>query len=161
MHQPSGVEFATAHLSTDVTLHYAERGDREGKTIIFLHAYGDSWFSFSRVLSLLSPEYHAFTFDQRGHGNSDKPECCYTEDDYAAHADAFLGAVGVEEATLVCSSSGGLLAQRVALSYPPRVSRLVLIGLPTSLANNDAVIEVGKELLALEDSISPKFVREV
>ena len=65
MHPPNDVQFTTTRLSTGVTLHYAERGDREGEAIVFLHAYVDSWFTFSRVLSLLSPEYHAFAPDQR------------------------------------------------------------------------------------------------
>ena len=127
---------------------------------MFLHAYVDSWFSYSRVLPLLSPEYHVFVPDQRGHGDSEKPECCYTVDDYAADVVAFMDAVGVEEATIVGDSSGGLLAQRVALNYPHRLSHLVLIGSPTTLVNNDAARQVGKEMLALTDPISPTFVRE-
>ena len=74
MSQPNGIEFATTPLlSTGVRLHYAERGDRGGEAIIFLHGYSDSWFSFSRVLPLLSPSYHAFALTERGHGDSDKP----------------------------------------------------------------------------------------
>jgi non-heme chloroperoxidase len=160
MHQPNGEGFATTRLSTGPRLHYAERGDRTGEAIVFLHAYVDSWFSYSRVLSLLSPSYHAFAPDQRGHGDSDKPECCYTVDDYAADVDAFMEAVGIEEATLVGHSSGGFIAQRVALSYPRRVSCLVLIGSPATLLNNEAVRELGKEMLALEDPVPPEFVRE-
>ena len=49
--------------------------------------------------------------------------------------------VGIEEATLVGDSSGGMIAQRVALEYPHRVSRLVLMGSPTTLLNNEAVME--------------------
>jgi non-heme chloroperoxidase len=160
MNQPNGVEFATAQLATGPRLHYAERGDRKGEAIVFLHAYVDSWYWFSRVLPLLSPEYHAFAPDQRGHGESDKPECCYTADDFAADVDAFMDAVGIEAATLVGHSSGGLIAQRVALSYPRRVSRLALIGSPTTLLNNEDLTELGKEMLALEDPIPPEFVRE-
>jgi non-heme chloroperoxidase len=160
MHQPNDVQFATIRLSTGPRLHYAERGDRTGQAIVFLHAYVDSWFWFSRVLPLLSPEYHAFAPDQRGHGDSDRPECCYTVDDFAADVDAFMDAVGVEEATLVGQSSGGLIAQRVALDYPHRVSRLILIGAPITLLHNEALIELGEEMLALEDPIPPEFVRE-
>jgi pimeloyl-ACP methyl ester carboxylesterase len=40
---------------------------------------------------LLSPEYHAFGLTERGHGDSDKPECCYTLGDFAADVDAFMG----------------------------------------------------------------------
>ena len=133
MHQPNDVQFATTQLATGVRLHYAERGEREGEAIIFLHGFSDSWFSFSRVLPLLSPEYHAFALTERGHGDSDKPECCYTLDDFAADVDAFMAAVGIQEATLVGHSGSSFIAQRVALSYPHRVSRLALIGSPTTL----------------------------
>jgi non-heme chloroperoxidase len=161
IHKPTNAKFATAHLTTGLRLHYAEQGDREEEAIIFLHAYADSWFSYGRVLPLLSPAYHAFALDQRGHGDSDKPECCYAADDYAADVEAFMEAVGIDEATLVGDSSGGLIAQRVALDYPHRVSRLVLIGSPTTLVDNEAVIEWWESLRTLEDPIPPEFVREL
>src|ERR687894_251731 len=160
MHQQSDVEFATTQLATGVRLHYAERGDQVGEAIVFLHGYSDSWYSFSRVLRLLSPEYHAFALTERGHGDSDKPECCYTLDDFAADIDAFMEAVALEEATLVGSSGGAFIAQRVALAYPHRVSRLVLNASGATLLDNEAVMGLGEEMLALEDPISPEFVRE-
>jgi non-heme chloroperoxidase len=160
MHQPNGVGFATTRLTTGLRLHYAQRGDRGGRAVLFLHAYSDSWFSFSRVLALLSPSYHAFAPDQRGHGDSEKPGCCYTVEDFAADVDAFMDAFGIDQATLVGHSSGAMIAQRVALSYPQRVSRLVLIGSPTTLLHNEALMGLRKEMLALEDPIPPEFVRE-
>jgi non-heme chloroperoxidase len=111
MHPPNDVEFATAHLATGLRLHYAERGDKEGEAIVFLHGYSDSWYSFSRVLPLLSLEYHAFAVDERGHGDSERPECCYTVDDFAADVPAFMDEVGIEKATLVGHSGGGMIAQ--------------------------------------------------
>jgi pimeloyl-ACP methyl ester carboxylesterase len=160
MHRPDGLRFATARLSTGLLAHYAQQGDPRGEVIVFLHAYVDSWFSYSRVLPLVSVKYRAFAPDQRGHGGSGKPECCYTADDYAADVVAFMDAVGVEEATLVGDSSGGMVAQRVALDYPHRVARLVLIGAPTTLVGNEAVAESGKQILALEDPVPPEFVGE-
>ena len=158
MHQPNDVQFATTHLSTDVTLHYAEQGDPTGEVIIFLHGYSDSWFSFSRVLPLLSPEYHAFALTQRGHGDSERPECCYTLGDFAADVGAFMDAIGIDEATLVGHSTGALFAQRVALNYPRRVSRLVLIGAQTPA--NEVILRLREEVRALEDPVPPEFVRE-
>jgi non-heme chloroperoxidase len=160
MHQPNDVQFATTQLATGPSLHYAEQGDPTGEAIIFLHGYSDSWYSFSRVLPLLSPEYHAFALTQRGHGDSEKPECCYTLDDFAADVDVFMKEVGVEKATLVGMSGGSFIAQRVALDYPQRVSRLVLISSAVTLRDNEAVMGLGEEMLALEDPISPEFVRE-
>ena len=103
---PSQLRFATTQLTTGPRLHYAEQGDPTGEAIIFLHGYSDSWFSFSRVLPLLPPVYHAFALTERGHGDSDKPVCCYTVDDFAADVDAFMDAVGIEETTLPRRSFG-------------------------------------------------------
>jgi non-heme chloroperoxidase len=159
MNQPNGIRFAkTPLLSTGVRLHYAERGARGGEAIVFLHRYTDSWFSFSRVLPLLSPEFHAFALTQRGHGDSDKPDCCYTPDDFAADVDAFMDTVGIEEATLVGASTGALFAQRVALSYRRRVSRVVLVAAQTPV--NEAVLGLRDAVRALEDPVPPEFVRE-
>jgi non-heme chloroperoxidase len=161
MNQPNGIEFATTPLlSTGVRLHYAERGARGGEAIIFLHGYSDSWFSYSRVLPLLSPSYHAFALTQRGHGDSDKPDCCYTPHDFAADVDAFMDAVGIDEATLVGASTGALFAQRMALSYPRRVSRLVLIAPQTPAHENEALSGFREEVRTLEDPVPPEFVKE-
>jgi len=103
-HQP---RFVTTRLAAGPRLRYAEQGDRTGEAIIFLHGYTDSWYSFSRVLPMLSPEYHAFAIDERGHGESERPECCYTVDDFAADVDASMDAVGIEEATVIGHSGGG------------------------------------------------------
>jgi non-heme chloroperoxidase len=149
--------FATTRLTTDVTLHYAEQGDQAGEAIIFLHGYSDSWFSFSRVLPLLSPAYHAFALTQRGHGDSDKPQCCYTPEDFTADVDAFMDVVGLEEATVVGASTAALFAQRMALSYPHRVGRLVLVGPQTPA--NEAISGFREEVQALEDPVPPEFVR--
>jgi non-heme chloroperoxidase len=151
------IQFATKPLEAGLRLHYAEQGDPMGEAIVFLHGYSDSWFSFSRVLPLLSPSYHAFAPTQRGHGDSDKPECCYTPEDFAADIDAFMEAVGIEKATLVGASTGALFAQRAALSYPRRVGRLILIGAQTP-ANED-VTGLVEEVRALEDPVPAEFVR--
>jgi pimeloyl-ACP methyl ester carboxylesterase len=110
------------------------------------------------VFPLLSPEHHAFALTQRGHGDSDKPECCYTPHDFAADVDAFMEAVGIDEATLVGASTGALFAQRVTLSYPRRVSHLVLIGSQTPA--NEALSGLLEEVRVLEDPVPPEFVRE-
>ena len=152
------LRFATTGLTTGLQVHYAEQGDPTGEAIIFLHGYSDSWFSFSRVLPLLSPEYHAFAPTQRGHGDSERPECCYTLDNFAADVDAFMDAIGIDEATLVGHSTGALFAQRVALNYPRRISRLVLIGAQTPA--NEVILGLQEEVRALEDPVPPEFVRE-
>src|SRR5215212_9513031 len=123
------LRFATARLETGIQIHYAEQGDPGGEALVFLHGYTDSWFSFSRLLPLLDPmRYRAYAIDQRGHGDSERPDGGYAADDLAADVVAFLDAVGAPRATLIGHSMGSIIARRVAETHPDRVARLVLIG---------------------------------
>lgn len=151
--------FGVARLETGPLIRYAEQGDPAGEPLLLLHGYTDSWYSFSRLLPLLEPGgYHVFAIDQRGHGGSERPSGGYTTGDFAADVDAFLEAVGVRQATLVGHSMGSLVARRLAISYPHRVSRLVQIG--AILAANEATRELQAAVQTLEDPVPVDFVRE-
>ena len=155
----SQLRFATTRMGTGPQVHYVEQGDQDGQPIVLLHGYTDSWFSFSRLLPLLPAHYHAYAFSQRGHGNSERPACCYTMDDFAADVVAFLDAVGVERATLIGSSSGGVIARWVAETRPERVSRLVQIG--SFLRHvNEATLAFQEAVRALADPVPEDFARE-
>jgi non-heme chloroperoxidase len=158
-HADRRLRFATVRLATGPQVHYAEQGDPGGETILFLPAYADSWFSYSRVLPLLPARDHAYALDQRGHGDSERPACCYTVDDLAADTVAFLDATGIERATLVGHSGSCLTARRMAVTAPDRVTRLVLIGAPLSLATQ-AVLAFQAAVHALEDPVPAQFARE-
>ncbi|HVH26779.1 MAG TPA: alpha/beta hydrolase [Vicinamibacterales bacterium] len=154
-----GLRFAHAHVGTGPRLHYAEQGDADGKAVVFLHGWPDSWFSFSRVLPLLSPRFHAFVLDQRGFGDSERPDAGYRVDDFAADAVAFLDAVALPRAIFVGHSFGSLVARRIAIAYPERVARLVLIG--TGVTRGNPVLqEAGATMRGLEDPIPVEFARE-
>jgi non-heme chloroperoxidase len=157
-HADRRLRFATTRLATGPQVHYAEQGDPGGEPILFLPAYADSWFSYSRVLPLLPARDHAYALDQRGHGDSERPAGGYTVDDLAADAVAFLDAAGIERATLVGHSGSCLTARRVAVTDPDRVAGLVLIGAPLSLAK-PAVLAFQAAVHALEDPVEAQFVR--
>jgi non-heme chloroperoxidase len=154
------LRFATTRLATGPKIHYAEQGDPGGEAIAFLPAYADSWFSYSRVLPLLPARFHAFALDQRGHGDSERPACCYTVDDFAADAVAFLDAVGIERATLVGHSGSCFAARRVAVTHPERVARLVLSGSPAGSLPTQVTAWLQATMGALTDPVPADFVRE-
>jgi pimeloyl-ACP methyl ester carboxylesterase len=129
---------AQVRLGTGVKVTYVTRGEGSGVPVLFLHAWGESSGSFDPLTSALPPTIHALAMDQRGHGDSDKPARGYTLTDYAGDATAFLDAMGLPAAVLVGSSSGGYVAQQVAISSPERVRGLVLIGAPRSLRGRPA-----------------------
>jgi pimeloyl-ACP methyl ester carboxylesterase len=101
--------------------------------VVLLHAWGESLGCFDRLLPLLPATIHAVATDQRGHGAADKPADGYTLVDLADDVVAFLDAVGLSSAVMLGSSSGGYVAQQVAVRTPDRVNGLVLVGSPRSL----------------------------
>jgi len=140
-------------------LHFAESGKSEGQPVVFLHGWPDSWFSFSRVLSALPDDIRALAIDQRGFGESDRPEHGYAIRDLAQDVVAFLDALGIERATLVGHSFGSFVARQVAIAQPDTVDALVLIGTGYT-ASNPVTREVQNSLRDLPDPIPPGFARE-
>lgn len=123
-----GFRFATVRLSTGPRVHYAEHGDAQGEPAVFLHGWPDSWFSFSRVVPLLGPRLHAFVLDQRGFGDSERPDGGYAIQQFAADVVAFLDTLSIDRATIVGHSFGSFVTRQVAIAQPDRVARMVLIG---------------------------------
>ena len=119
-------------LANGITLAYVELGNPQGPPLLLLHGYTDS----SRTWSLLAPylgKYRLLMLDQRGHGASDAPECCYSPTQYAYDAKLFMDAMGVDRAHVVGHSMGSMVAIAMAAEYPDRVSSIGLIG-STALA---------------------------
>jgi pimeloyl-ACP methyl ester carboxylesterase len=153
------VHFADARLATGPRLHYAEHGAPDGEAILFLHGWPDSWFSFSRMLPLLPASYRALVPDQRGFGDSDRPDSGYRIADLADDAAAFCDALSVERVTVVGHSLGSFIARRLAIAHPARVARLVLIG-SASTAVSPVTREVQQAIRDLPNPVPLDFARE-
>lgn len=65
-------------------------------------------------------------YDQRGLGQSGKPDQDYTMADYADDCVALMDAVGWDRADVMGISFGGMVAQHVVLRHPERVNKLIL-----------------------------------
>lgn len=153
------MRFGTVRLATGPRLHFAEQGDPRGEAVVFIHGWPDSWFSFSRVLPLLPRHYRLLAVDQRGFGDSDRPESGYAIPDFAADVSAFLDALAIDRAALVGHSFGSLVARCATLAQPDRITRLALIGtgFPSS---NPVVQELLASLRELPDPIPVEFARD-
>lgn len=145
-------------LRTGVTLAFVEQGDRSGTPILLLHAWAESLRCFDRLSPLLPPSLRVFALDQRGHGDADKPPDGYDLETLATDVVAFLDAVGVSSVVLAGSSSGGYVAQQVAIRNPDRVAGLVLIGSPRSLHGRPPFAD---EIEQLADPVDPIWVRQL
>jgi len=74
----------------------------------------------------IARHFQILAYDQRGLGQSSRPDIPYTMADYAADADGLLEAVGWDQCPVMGISFGGMVAQEFALRYPHRLERLVL-----------------------------------
>lgn len=143
-------------LSTELTLPYVSVGPSSATPVLLLHAWGESRGAFDRLLPLLPNTVRAFALDQRGHGDAERPKTGYSLAALADDVVAFMDAVGLPSAVLLGSSSGGYVAQQVAVTNPSRVVGLVLVGSPRSLQGRPSFAD---EVDQLSDPIDAAWVR--
>jgi pimeloyl-ACP methyl ester carboxylesterase len=84
---------------------------------------GNSWW---RSVPGFAEHFRVITFDYRGVGESGRARMFCSTDDLADDAAAVLDAAGLESSFVYGFSLGGMVAQRLALRHPERVSALVL-----------------------------------
>jgi pimeloyl-ACP methyl ester carboxylesterase len=139
---------------------YYEQGDTFGIPLVLVHAVGDSQRIFEGLLACLPYSVHAFAPTMRGHGDASRPESGYSSYDFASDIAAFMDAVHIEAAVIVCSSSGGLVGQRFAIDFPDHILGLVLLGTPLTLGNKPFTQGLWDSTISkLSDPIDPAFVR--
>ncbi|MFD3445140.1 alpha/beta fold hydrolase [Microbacteriaceae bacterium 4G12] len=152
----------TVRLASGLALAYRAGGPPPGNAsagtplLLLLHAWGESSRSFSRLMPLLPAGVPALAPDLPGHGVSDKPRAGYALPEVSGDVVAFLDALDVPSAVLVGSSSGGYVAQQVAVDHPDRVDGLVLVGAPRSLHGRPPFAD---DVDALRDQVDPARVR--
>jgi pimeloyl-ACP methyl ester carboxylesterase len=105
-----------------------------GVPVLLVHAWGETHRSFDRLVPLLAAQLRLVVPDQRGVGGSDKPADGYSLGQAAGDLVELLDALNLASVFVVGTSSGGYVAQQIAVAHPSRVYGLVLVGSPRSLA---------------------------
>ena len=129
--QPEGAwgsERKTVMLANGMQMGYVELGDPGKPPLVFLHGFTNSSLGYLPLGRLLAQHHRVFLVDQRGHGESSKPACCYTRLDLAHDAKLFMDQFGLQQAHIAGHSLGGMVAQTLAAVWPERVDRLMIIG---------------------------------
>jgi pimeloyl-ACP methyl ester carboxylesterase len=111
------------------TLYYVDRGNPDGNPLVLLHGLGGSTADFYTMMEPLEDAgYRVIAFDRPPFGLADKsPDLDYSLANQAAWTVGLMDYLGIERATLIGHSAGGPLVAKVALDYPERVDRLVLL----------------------------------
>lgn len=106
--------------------HYVEQRGT-GRDVLVLNGTGADLRQKPNILdSPLSSAFRVTSFDQRGLGQTDKPDSGYTMADYADDAAALMTALDLHDAMILGISFGGMVAQELAVRHPDRISRLAL-----------------------------------
>ena len=116
-----------------VKLVYSEYGKEHKKSIVFIHGFGESQYTWRFLVEELSKKYHIYTLDLKGFGESPKTD----DDDYSVYDQAvlvqqFMQKHQIRDATVVGRSFGGGVALVLALmqnesSLEKKIDKLVLI----------------------------------
>jgi pimeloyl-ACP methyl ester carboxylesterase len=112
-------------LADGTRIEYEVQG--AGEPVLLVHGLGYARWGWEPIADRLSTDFLVVSFDNRGIGESDVPPGPYTVAQLAADAVAVLDAAGLERVGLVGASLGGMVAQQVAIAYPERVEKLVLL----------------------------------
>lgn len=115
-----------AFVDTPRLRHWIERAG-SGEPLLFISGTGGDLRNKPNVFDGPLPRaFDVLAYDQRGLGQSDKPDAPCTMADFADDAAALLDAHGWDSAHVIGVSFGGMVAQELALRHPARVRRLVL-----------------------------------
>jgi len=108
-------------------LAYIDMGDPKGLPVVLIHGYTDNARDWVPLIPYLNKHYRLIVVDLRGHGRSDKPECCYAKIDFAYDIKLLLDSLHIQKADIVGHSLGSMISQVLAEQWPQRVRKLILI----------------------------------
>lgn len=136
-------------------------GAGNGRTTLLLHGrnFPSSYWD-TVIVALSGAGYRVVVPDQVTFGKSSKPTFALSFDMLAAHTVKLLDHLQIARTDIVAHSMGGMLAVRLARSYPARVDRIVLeapIGLE-DYRNFAPPVETAR-IIADEDRLTPEAYR--
>ena len=123
-------------INKDVRIHYSVEG--KGKIpLVMISGFGGDMNLWKYNVSGLSRLFKIIRIDNRGSGESDKPEYPYRMEMFSSDVKCVLDDLGIKEAYILGASMGGLITQQVYKDYPEVVKGLFLIctiaGIPVQL----------------------------
>jgi pimeloyl-ACP methyl ester carboxylesterase len=123
----------------------------DGPPLLFIHGLGGIWQNWLLNIPAFMGTHRCVAVDLPGFGLSDKPDECSIPG-FARTVDAVCGQLGVEEPAVVGNSMGGFVGAELAVRYPARVSKLVLVaaaGLSTEYLAREPLLAGARAFMVL------------
>ena len=131
------------------TIFYVVKG--EGEPLLMIHGFGAGLWVWEKQIEALSRFYRVYALDLIGHGFSDRPRIDYTPETYIHFLKDFMEGVGLKRASLIGNSMGGGIAWAMAILFPERVHRLILIDCAPPDVLDQVKNDSFKTLVAIKD----------
>jgi 2-hydroxymuconate-semialdehyde hydrolase len=123
-------EIANSIVAAGIKTNYHDQGS--GAPVLLIHGSGpgvSAWANWRLVIPALAKQARVIAPDMVGFGFTDRPAGYhYCMEAWVEQAIGLLDELGIEQTDLVGNSFGGALALAIAIRYPHRVRRLVLMG---------------------------------
>jgi pimeloyl-ACP methyl ester carboxylesterase len=98
-----------------------------GPPLVFVHGLSGSWQNWLEQLPVFARDHRVVAFDLPGFGASEMPDWPISISGDARWLDALYDALGIDAAAVVGNSMGGFIGAELAIAFPSRVERLVLV----------------------------------
>jgi pimeloyl-ACP methyl ester carboxylesterase len=108
----------------DIEIYYEEHG--KGLPVIMIPGWGGSTKSYPAFTQTLSKYFRFIILDNRGAGQSSKPDIEYTTRMMADDTAGFMDTIGLDRASIFGGSMSGMIAQELAINHKEKVRKLVL-----------------------------------
>lgn len=121
-----------------------------GKPIVLCHGWPEHAFSWRyQVPALVEAGYHVMVPNQRGYGNSSRPNevTDYDIEHLAGDLIALLDHYGYKDATFVGHDWGAMVTWWLTLLHPTRVTRIIALAVPYQVRGERPWIEWMEETL--------------
>ncbi|MBN2043948.1 MAG: alpha/beta fold hydrolase [Anaerolineales bacterium] len=138
-----------------IILNYQIAG--EGTPVVLISGLGYPMWQWHKMVPLLADECLVIALDNRGVGESEKPEGPYSAQLLAADVVGLLEVLGIDKAVIAGHSMGGFIAQAIALDYPERVDKLILCS--TNFGGPNHVPVTAEAWAVLSDTASDPITR--
>lgn len=112
-------------MSDSVELAFSVRG--EGSPLILIMGLGADGSVWEEHVKAYEKHFKCYLIDNRGVGASPKPAGSYSTEMMADDVADLMDREGISSAPVAGISMGGAIAQSLALKYPNKVNRLVLV----------------------------------
>ncbi|HEX2016783.1 MAG TPA: alpha/beta fold hydrolase [Solirubrobacteraceae bacterium] len=99
----------------------------QGPPVVFVHGLAGSWQNWLEQLPAFAEHHRVIAMDLPGFGHSEMPAEKISISGYARTLDALCDQLDVDAAAFVGNSMGGFTGAELAISFPERVERLVLV----------------------------------